>query len=510
DSGEERLIVNVLFKHIEGNIDIVVFRTTPTPFVIENNSITDNEYINCIVSPGIYYLGIKGDNNATIYNLWWNDEDPNGPTPVLEYSSHILDDDSTGLSFGDGDNTVEAGEIIELSIILENTGTGPTTGVNAVLSTSDPLITILDNSANYPDIDEHLTGQSVDNYSLFIDSSHSSGNVFFTLEINSNEGSWVDDVNININARPDLIDRGTVYSEFNPTVVMPGKTTFNVSCEISNLGGIASGSFNISYYVSLDYLITKDDHFLGNKTISSVDAHAFVEASWSGIFPDLIEGIYNIGWIIDSGDEIEEANESNNIGVKIDSQLNVVKKPELLDGGDNYSDFNNTAIIPEFEYLKIWCFINNTGILSSGPFNISFYLSIDTTFSISDYFLGKITILNIDVKDYINCTWIGNISSEIPKGYYYIIWIIDCDGDVDEHLENNNFGIKISKQLFVLNSVIPPAEEDDDSDDNKDNEKSTITGYDFYFFSLAIFGTIFINVMLFIKKRRRTRTILRI
>ncbi|HTR03957.1 MAG TPA: S8 family serine peptidase [Thermoanaerobaculia bacterium] len=65
-----------------------------------------------------------------------------------------LDGGAPGLSeiVGDGDSSVEADETWSLSVPLTNTGGAAATGINGVLTTSTPGVTILSNSTAYPDL----------------------------------------------------------------------------------------------------------------------------------------------------------------------------------------------------------------------------------------------------------------------------------------------------------------------------------------------------------------------
>jgi len=64
--------------------------------------------------------------------------------PYVIYDAYAIDD-----SLGNGDGTVDFGETIDLDITLENVGVEAAVGVSAVLSTSDPYLTILDGSHTY-------------------------------------------------------------------------------------------------------------------------------------------------------------------------------------------------------------------------------------------------------------------------------------------------------------------------------------------------------------------------
>ncbi len=72
--------------------------------------------------------------------------------PWIQIASTTIDDDSLGSSDGNGDGNAAAGETIEMDIGLVNEGKLPTSNVLATLSTSDTLVTVLQQFATYGEI----------------------------------------------------------------------------------------------------------------------------------------------------------------------------------------------------------------------------------------------------------------------------------------------------------------------------------------------------------------------
>jgi hypothetical protein len=70
---------------------------------------------------------------------------------VRQYLKQI-DDDYVGRSFGNGDSNVDAGETIELSLFLKNSGGSLAQAVTAVVRTSDSFVTFTDSTASYGNI----------------------------------------------------------------------------------------------------------------------------------------------------------------------------------------------------------------------------------------------------------------------------------------------------------------------------------------------------------------------
>ena len=88
----------------------------------------------------------------------------------LNISNLIFYDDGTNGSIGNGDNNLDAGETIALSIELKNTGTTQATNVKAELTCNSPYISIISNYSTFPDISANNTENSMATYVFKIDS----------------------------------------------------------------------------------------------------------------------------------------------------------------------------------------------------------------------------------------------------------------------------------------------------------------------------------------------------
>lgn len=69
----------------------------------------------------------------------------------LYFLSQIIDDDQTGQSDGDGDGEFDAGETIEMGMVLENMNSQSLTQISATLSTDDTLVDLLSDNIDFPD-----------------------------------------------------------------------------------------------------------------------------------------------------------------------------------------------------------------------------------------------------------------------------------------------------------------------------------------------------------------------
>ncbi len=123
--------------------------------------------------------------------------------------------------------------------------------------------------------------------------------------------------------------------------------------------------------------------------------------------------------------------------------------PDLRDRGFNYSSFSPNQISFHSSTLDIYNNIENIGLTSVGAFEVSFYLSIDSTVGTDDYLLGTDIISSLGVNSYIESTWSGSLPASISDGVYYVGWIIDPSNSIDEFNENNNKQIIESEMLQI-------------------------------------------------------------
>jgi len=73
--GYERLIVKLIFHHMEGDIDLEVYNSS-LDLLTGSYSVEDGEFIDIILPNGQYYLKVFYANMGNTYDLLWNDMDP--------------------------------------------------------------------------------------------------------------------------------------------------------------------------------------------------------------------------------------------------------------------------------------------------------------------------------------------------------------------------------------------------------------------------------------------------
>jgi C1A family cysteine protease len=103
----------------------------------------------------------------------------------ISYIDHNVDDAS-----GDGDGRADAGESFALTVTLQNEILSPPrTGISAVLSCSNPMVTIAASSSGYPNLIPGAEGDSQSPYQVIFDRLLVVGDpVEFTLDISADGG----------------------------------------------------------------------------------------------------------------------------------------------------------------------------------------------------------------------------------------------------------------------------------------------------------------------------------
>lgn len=113
---------------------------------------------------------------------------PLTPVPNLAYNASSVADPGP---LGNGNGSPEPGETVQLTVTLDNNGAAPSTGINAVLSTSTPGVSVTQNSSAYPDINPGASAPNNTAYQVVLDPGLACGTIMqFQLAVTSNEGPY--------------------------------------------------------------------------------------------------------------------------------------------------------------------------------------------------------------------------------------------------------------------------------------------------------------------------------
>ncbi len=128
--------------------------------------------------------------------------------------------------------------------------------------------------------------------------------------------------------------------------------------------------------------------------------------------------------------------------------------PDLRDSGVEYSGFSPYQLSLDYSTIDIFCYVENVGFTSVGTFEVSYYLSPDSTVTVNDHLLGTDVITSLGVDSNTESAWSGPLPVSIPDGNYYVGWIIDPSNNIDEFNEDNNKQI-IETKTVVVDTTAP-------------------------------------------------------
>lgn len=117
--------------------------------------------------------------------------------PELQYQSFTKTETCNGTGSGGGNNYIEPGEDVNLTLTIKNIGNSTATGVYTTISSTDPGVIITDPTASFPNIPAGQTAIAIDTVSFRVNPSISCGTVInINLRMGCNQGFWDDSVRI--------------------------------------------------------------------------------------------------------------------------------------------------------------------------------------------------------------------------------------------------------------------------------------------------------------------------
>jgi hypothetical protein len=151
----------------------------------------------------------------------------------LVYDSHLIDDDNTNNSVGNGNGTIDAGETIELYMDLRNSGADAATGVDVCLVEDSPYVSgfLFNACSAYSDIPGGGSATNLNDWEFVVDPTTPHGHVinFFLTITAANAGPWVDTFSVTVNnylgqVQVGLISDGTELAAITPILDELGMT----------------------------------------------------------------------------------------------------------------------------------------------------------------------------------------------------------------------------------------------------------------------------------------------
>jgi parallel beta-helix repeat protein len=289
--------VVTLYKQNSGQVELYTYSETDGSGTATFSNL-------CPESPGIMLVTVTKQNFLPFEDSC---EVVACSSAYLHYKAIVaVDDDSTGVSFGNGDSILNPGEHVELTIRIENTGEQTATGITGALATSDPFVEVLQSRDSFEDIDSGQTAKNITPFVFSVDSNRpvDSANpceIAFAITIASDQDTWSDDFRI-------MLMRDSLVHGGHRLFVSQGGDSFIMdSLAITNYGwGAAAGctvrlaSNNPGYLVD-DSVVVFPPNIPGESTSVSLDSFSFRKNPFVDSSPDFdlrMSDRYGRTWVL--------------------------------------------------------------------------------------------------------------------------------------------------------------------------------------------------------------------
>jgi subtilase family serine protease len=234
-----------------------------------------------------------------------------------------------------------------------------------------------------------------------------------------------------------------------PTTAVTG-STIALTARVGNQGTVPSGSFEVSYYLSTDNVITADDLLIKTIVLNSIAIGG--QQQWSeliDIAPELATGTWYFGILVDPADSIPESIETNNVAVS--GAVRMTAPPAI-----NLAAAGLQAVREAYagSTLSVQTAVSNLGSSPTGTYKVNYYLSTSSTVATSDLLLKSVTRASIAAGGSQNWTELLTLPANLSPGNYYIGVIVDPADAIRETDESNN--LLASEAIAV--TVLPPVD----------------------------------------------------
>ncbi|ABS26527.1 CARDB domain-containing protein [Anaeromyxobacter sp. Fw109-5] len=196
--------------------------------------------------------------------------------------------------------------------------------------------------------------------------------------------------------------------------------------------GAGTGPFKVAFYLSTDATITSADRYLGYRAVPGLTPGGSSTAETPVTVPAwLPPGVYHLGAIADSANQVLEEDESNNARTGNDVTI-------------SGSDLVVSAVSGPMA-AAIASTVNVETTVSAAPeggdapgFTVGIYLSSDPTITTSDVRLATRNLSGLAAGASSAATTPVTIPANLAPGRWYLGAIVDCWNQVAESSETNN------------------------------------------------------------------------
>ncbi|MDO9578712.1 MAG: T9SS type A sorting domain-containing protein, partial [Candidatus Cloacimonadales bacterium] len=190
--------------------------------------------------------------------------------PPIQFEEPYLVLGGVTLNDANGNGQADYAETVDFNIMLNNLGESPATGVSVIISTTDPNVTLTQNTSAYSDVPGSGSSTNITPFSLDVSEDCPNGHmVSFEMDISSNEDSWIVYYAIELNA-PMIEFHSVFINDGDNNILDPGET---VDIYVSYINNGGSDAYNaVSEISTSDTYITinSSTHNIGNFNAGSI------------------------------------------------------------------------------------------------------------------------------------------------------------------------------------------------------------------------------------------------
>jgi hypothetical protein len=246
------------------------------------------------------------------------------------------------------------------------------------------------------------------------------------------QDDWPTDTRVTFLPGADLV-AGTLSA---PADLFTGSSA-QLSLPVTNLGGLATGSFTVRFVLSADQVLGgTNDTIIGTQSISGLQPGASATATQTLAAGNRPPGTYYLFGVVDPAHAVTEETTSNNIA-----------GPTRIDVSTPSADLQVTTVAAAAhgaapgDTLHVDVTVTNAGTVASPAVPVNVYLSTYAGVSQSDLLLGSATTAALSASGTATVTVTAVLPATLLPGTYTVGAIADPDQTLLESNELNNAGV---------------------------------------------------------------------
>jgi hypothetical protein len=371
-------LVNIQNLFFTDQIDInngFTFNLTPKPIPEEFNISQDGVITGTPIQEYIaenFYIRITDNNNLTSAKILQFITDG----LILQFNAYTPDND-----------LLEYNESVFVNVFAENPMDISATNISLSLNSDDEFVSITDNIANMPDLDQGNFGNLIDAFAFDIAPNvPDQHEAHFIVSVDCDQGNWSYPVHFELVA-PEIEPGNIEISDENDNLVAAGET-FTAYLEVWNTGHADAENISISFESTDPYLTLLSSNAEITSLAPNTSSLVSFEAEVSESIPFTQNAIISMN--INADNEFEAQSEFEI----------TIHTPVIEHMGSIINDGNNSCLDPG-ETSDIIIGLINSGFINATNLNLS--LSTDDehiTINSSDYFIDLINQGDTDISEF--------------------------------------------------------------------------------------------------------------